>query len=312
MLKASSLGLLALFALLALSSQASYDPAIAADMAKACFASYCTGASLQNMKCGENCDGLKGYQYLRHGIFNTINSETVSYTTFVNPVSKRFVVAFRGTVGNTQLVTELFNSKGVKLELCNVKNAYVGYYFYDAYKNSIRSDFLAHLKAMAQKYPDYEYYISGHSLGGALASLAAMDLSCAGILHKDHIHLYTYGSPRLGDANMAKAVLDNVHDAWRITHNKDIVPHVPVCTPNSAGVCTPFTYDIAEYNLPVLANGWHLGQEVFYSQDFKTHKICQGAEDPTCSNQFKLFNLMFLQDSFKDHLTYFGAVNNCK
>jgi len=301
---------LLLISFISASYQVSYDPATASEMARAAFASYCSGTSLQGMKCGENCNNLKGYQFLRHGIAKVINDETVSYTTFVNPSAKKFIAAFRGTSGNTQLITELLHSQGVKYDLNGVKNAYAGYYFFDAYRNHIRNDFITHMKAMAQKYPDYDFYITGHSLGGALASLAVIDLPANGIANKNHIHLYTFGSPRVGDANMAKAVLDNVYEAWRITHNKDIVPHVPPCN-IANGVCTPYIYDISKDDIPVFTNAYHLGQEVYYAQDFKSYRICQGAEDSKCSNQWDLFALIFSKDAFGDHLNYLGVANKC-
>ena len=63
-----------------------------------------------------------------------------------------------------------------------------------------------------------ELYICGHSLGGAMATLAASRLS-------QTEELYTFGSPRVGTRSFVKA-LKAVH--WRFVNNNDIVTRVPL------------------------------------------------------------------------------------
>jgi len=66
-------------------------------------------------------------------------------------------------------------------------------------------------------------------------------------------------------------------NAFRITHHKDPVPHLPL---ESMG-----------FN--------HLNTEVYYPENNKDPKICDDTgEDPTCSDQFAIdLNVL-------DHLTY--------
>lgn len=60
-------------------------------------------------------------------------------------------------------------------------------------------------------------WITGHSLGAALATLAAQRLTTAR-------GLYTFGSPRVGDADFK----NNFHvRAYRLVLNNDVVTHVP-------------------------------------------------------------------------------------
>ena len=61
-------------------------------------------------------------------------------------------------------------------------------------------------------------FYTGHSLGGALAILAAARFPARAI--------YTYGGPRCGDDEFAAQhpLRDRIH---RIVNNRDIVPHVP-------------------------------------------------------------------------------------
>ncbi|KXZ49775.1 hypothetical protein GPECTOR_19g226 [Gonium pectorale] len=78
--------------------------------------------------------------------------------------------------------------------------------------------------------------LTGHSLGGALATLAAYELAKE---KKDHgrlfdISLYTYGAPRVGNQAFAEDFDARVTDAWRMVNPKDVVPRVP---PVSARYC---------------------------------------------------------------------------
>ena len=63
---------------------------------------------------------------------------------------------------------------------------------------------------------------SGHSLGGALATLAALELG-------GRVELFTFASPRVGDGEFAKVFNANQKQAaWRIVNTEDIVPTIPL------------------------------------------------------------------------------------
>ena len=68
---------------------------------------------------------------------------------------------------------------------------------------------------------DRKIHITGHSLGGAMATICAKRLQEEGI----HPHcLYTYGSPRVGDKRWVSSL--NV-DHYRFQNNNDVVCKVP-------------------------------------------------------------------------------------
>ena len=70
-----------------------------------------------------------------------------------------------------------------------------------------------------------KFRITGHSLGGALATHAAAHLLSQGI---NVDMLYTFGSPRVGDNKFSTwfdALLKNTK--VRVTHGRDPVPHLP-------------------------------------------------------------------------------------
>lgn len=108
-------------------------------------------------------------------------------------------------------------------------------------------------------------FISGHSLGAALAHLAA-----AGINAQFNAHpvTYTFSGPRAGEHQFADTYLAANLPTWRIFNTEDVVPTVPpaaiqVSTPN-AGMhgLTPITQNLANFiQLPVVGYQ-HVGYPV--------------------------------------------------
>lgn len=71
--------------------------------------------------------------------------------------------------------------------------------------------------------------LTGHSLGGALATLCAFDLSHRswGSRACPHLQMYNYGSPRVGNKAFAEAYNEQVPNTWRIVNGNDAVTAVP-------------------------------------------------------------------------------------
>jgi triacylglycerol lipase len=67
--------------------------------------------------------------------------------------------------------------------------------------------------------------LAGHSLGGALATLAAAGLHEAG---QRVDGLYTFGAPRVGDRAFSACFNHDLqHCTFRLVNNQDLVPHLP-------------------------------------------------------------------------------------
>jgi predicted lipase len=67
--------------------------------------------------------------------------------------------------------------------------------------------------------------IAGHSLGAALATLLAIDVSGNDVFAGPTV--YTFGSPRVGDKVFAGTYDNLVPSSWRVSNLNDIVPHLP-------------------------------------------------------------------------------------
>ncbi|MEW5315853.1 MAG: hypothetical protein WDW38_007255 [Sanguina aurantia] len=75
----------------------------------------------------------------------------------------------------------------------------------------------------------WKVYVTGHSLGGALATLCAYELACRQDTNHgvSHISMYTYGAPRVGNKAFAALFNEKVPDSWRVTNSNDIIPSIP-------------------------------------------------------------------------------------
>ncbi len=134
---------------------------------------------------------------------------------FVAEFDKYFVVAFRGTEGSSikDWGTDL-NARFVKMFF----ECHEGFYY--AY-HSVSLDVLKVLEDSEKPI-----FATGHSLGGALATLFTAEAGMAGGM--SITALYTYGCPRVFSKESAEEVNDFMKDrSFRIVNNNDVVSRVP-------------------------------------------------------------------------------------
>jgi predicted lipase len=173
-------------------------------------------------------------------------TDTFGYVAY-DKTHNQVIVSFRGSVSLANWIENIKFWKADK-PFDNVTDAKVATGFYESYatvaaatQQAVRvyvltllslplfmfvSMLLTHANNSAlSANPSATLVITGHSLGGALASLAAFDLKqITGITSKE---VYTFGSPRVGDSGFASAYQQRVNTTWRMTNHKDIVPHLP-------------------------------------------------------------------------------------
>lgn len=111
-------------------------------------------------------------------------------------------------------------------------------------------------------------YITGHSMGAAVATVAMCILQGMGY---DVKLSYIFESPRVGNSAFASAfnkffASEHAVSAWRVTHARDPVVHLPPRV--------PFDYT-------------HVGYEAWYSDNAsQAPVICETGEDPACSAKY--------------------------
>jgi hypothetical protein len=78
-----------------------------------------------------------------------------------------------------------------------------------------------------------EIFITGHSLGAGLATLAALHISKIAEqknITSKHIQLYTFASPRVGDETFASHFDTDAIQSFRIINSEDLIQSVPLPT----------------------------------------------------------------------------------
>lgn len=73
-------------------------------------------------------------------------------------------------------------------------------------------------------YAGSSLIVTGHSLGGGLAALAASSLAGQG----HQLTAYTYGEPRNGNPAFTSYINSQVPNYYRVTHYNDGVPQIPL------------------------------------------------------------------------------------
>lgn len=82
------------------------------------------------------------------------------------------------------------------------------------------------VKQASTSFPDYQIVVTGHSLGAAIATLAAAQLRNSGYT----VALYNFGSPRVGGTKISSYITNQPGGNYRVTHWNDPVPKLPLLT----------------------------------------------------------------------------------
>ena len=205
----------------------------------------------------------------------------------VSHTLKVIVVAFRGSEdlgqATVQFLESLFSSKTRFL------NGAVESYWKRGFQKLWQSSMETEVKDVVAKNPSYQIWVTGHSLGAAMASLTSTWLAYYNIAPRKNIILYTFGMPRVGNYDYALQHDQLLNNSWRVVNYNDMVPHFPRVALES-----------------ILNGSYHHGVEVFYGEEatsvYSKHKECHGKpynEDVECSFSKQ-------KKSIERHRNYFG------
>ncbi|KAL8718477.1 MAG: hypothetical protein Q9225_004391 [Loekoesia sp. 1 TL-2023] len=182
---------------------------------------------------------------------NSLVTDVTGYVAIDNTRSLT-VLAFRGSKSVRNFVADA-DFPATPTDICPSCTAHAG--FWNSWVEA-RAGVLAALKTAAASHPGNRVIVTGHSLGGAIADLAAAEIRKSGVT----ADLYTYGAPRIAGKALSDFITNqNMGGNFRVTHKNDPVPRLPpvvlgfvhispeyyISTPNNV---VPTANDITKYD----------------------------------------------------------------
>ncbi|KAK6759378.1 hypothetical protein RB195_021144 [Necator americanus] len=218
--------------------------------------------------------------------------------------ARELTIVFRGSKTTGQIILQGLNSF-VPMEFFGMGN--VNRYF----KNGVEVLWSPIKEVLTStKYARYQIAFTGHSLGGALAVLAAARTVAEGLRRSDQVMVYTFGEPRVGDPTFAANFDKLLPNSYRVVFRHDIVPHLPPCIRKKKQMDKLVTSYDCDPNNPYTV--FHHSTEIWYPHSMVRDSYyveCVGepkGEDPGCSNKRIKFGYKEYQKSKFDHRHYFG------
>lgn len=267
--------------------------------------SYCVGHTgiWRPFECLSRCDKFQDFELITAWNTGPLMSDSCGYIALSHPPSpKRIIVAFRGTHSLANTVVDLsaylqpyipYKGAGNDTGKLGCSNCTVHAGFMASWQNA-RSIVLPYLLAARKQHPDYKFVLVGHSLGGAVAALAGLEMHLRGW----DPQVTTFGEPRVGNEafvtylderfELSDLILsdyekkDNAGRSSveqsrfrRVTHVNDPVPLLP---------------------LEELGYKMH-GGEIFISKldlppSISDVEVCDGDQDPRCIAQSDALRLL--------------------
>jgi len=125
------------------------------------------------------------------------------------------VLAFRGTEPSE------FNDLKADLNIWPDK-AQIGGWVHNGFQNEVNELWDAIIAFVNKSHRDKKTSVCGHSLGAAMATIAASRMHLQG----KQLTLYTFGSPRVGNKKFVDSIVHVPH--YRFVNNNDLVTTVPM------------------------------------------------------------------------------------
>ncbi|MCJ1307792.1 hypothetical protein MMC25_001440 [Agyrium rufum] len=269
--------------------------------------SYCVGMTgiQKPFLCASRCQEFPDFELIRTWNTGPLMADSSGYIAVSHsPTNPRIIIAFRGTYSVANTIIDLSTIpqeyvpypgdgdedeptagtlKGIigsirnhkrdlepTLEKCENCTVHAG--FMTSWRVT-RSEILADLEETVATYPTYQVELVGHSLGGAVAALASLDLQSRGWDPR----VTTFGEPKVGNDGLVryidkafKADSDNESEQMyrRVTHVEDPVPLLP----------------LREWGYQMHAGEVYISKQSS-SPSFEDLQHCQGDEDPLCISQ---------------------------
>ena len=260
--------------------------------------SYCVGATGTGIQepflCAGRCQEFPHFELVTTWNTGPFLSDSCGYVVLSHPPSPpRIIVAFRGTYSVTNTIIDLstipqeyvpypgdedddeseeksgLRKRAIDPQKAKCTDCTVHAGFMTSWRHT-RPRILPQLKEVIQRYPDYQVTLVGHSLGGAVAAIAALDFEARGWKPQ----VTTFGEPRIGnvglmqyiDKSFSEGSQINITGRYRrVTHVDDPVPLLP----------------LAEWGYQMHAGEVYISKPDL-SPEVKDLRYCDGDQDPNC------------------------------
>ncbi|KAK5124048.1 hypothetical protein LTR85_002245 [Meristemomyces frigidus] len=277
--------------------------------------SYCVGLTslgiTRPFTCLSRCSDFPRFELITAWNTGPLLSDSCGYVA-LDHGKERIIVAFRGTYSLTNTIADLStvpqeyapypgpgetehqstagdvseqvmggiggkakrDGDGESEPKCENCTVHMG--FQTSWTNT-RSQIMPHLEQQVFLFPQYKLNLVGHSLGGAVAALAGLDM----LAHGWDPTVTTFGEPRVGNKGLVKYIddrFDLLHDGHsegdddsklkfrRVTHIDDPVPLLP----------------LTEWGFEMHAGEIHISKAAL-SPDVQDLQRCEGDNDPACA-----------------------------
>jgi len=240
------------------------------------FAAYCSQRLLSNWTCPQCLILGSNVRYI-----STVENTTYGTLGFfaVDDTRKEIILAYRGSfnlpniIADATLVQYSIDDTDIRVHT----GSYIA-------QQSLISQVRGKLDLLIAAKPGYRVIVTGHSLGGSMASLTMFQFKYYGLYTRINFELYTYGALRQGNQAYATKFNSFNFPVGRVVNRADIIPHI-----------VPFSLGYVHHaNEVYIVNGVTRNcSNVYY-------------EDLSCSDSLGPIYSVF------DHLFYFDAdVTTC-
>jgi len=183
-------------------------PGCAPSVMKSWSCKYCNYPSISNVK-----------------VLSTFSVKETAAHGYVatNPETSSIVVAFRGTQDASGAIIDISALKERDTVFGDGIKCHQGFYkAFMSVRDQIRND----VAKLIKENPTFTVDVTGHSLGGSVASMTALDL--ARMSPKSKVKLYAITPPRAGNTGYAEAIANQPNlQAFRLMQAQDRFSQMP-------------------------------------------------------------------------------------
>ena len=188
-----------------------FDKSLALFLADCCLQAY------NQFNCKGTFDMPRGYTLVDSIV--AAPARTNDLYGFIIESDHSIIISFRGSRSNPDWIADATISQT--------------YFPYTRIKLGIHSGFAAIYNACRQQIMDVlntlssskQLFITGHSLGGALAVLCSLD-AAVNTVYNNPV-MYNFASPRVGNSKFVQVYNEVINNSVRIVNTNDIVPLLP-------------------------------------------------------------------------------------